>query len=190
MTRKIEVTRTAKLSGLLIAAAYCVTVMAAPVAEATPGVRAACPTCSSAQRCSVDGILNRALGAATLSATPECHLLVTGIGASGLDGFAQDSLPVNAQRVRTFFTGPNLGHSEPGARQVVTFRANVPGGVLATTTVEDLGNNTIEIRPDFSPVGATRYTVTVMNGGVVDRVVTDLTSAAIQTGDCVEVEVS
>lgn len=149
-----------------------------------------CPTCTSAQRCIVDGILNRALGAASISGTLGCHLLVSGIGSSGLDGFAQDSLPANTQQIRTTFTGPNLGESELGARQVVTCLANVPGGVLGTIAVEDVGDSTIEILPDFSAVGATLYTVTVMEGSTVTGVFTDLANPTVQTGDCVEVEIS
>lgn len=160
--------------------------MGSATASATSTV---CPTCTAPVRCIFDGVLNKALGAATLSATPSCNLLVSGIGASGLDGFSQDSLPAGAHEIRTIFTGQNLGASSSGARQVVSFHANVPGGLFATMTVEDLGDS-IEVRPDFSAVGATLYTVVVMNGSEVTGVFPNLPNGIVRTGECVEVEVS
>jgi hypothetical protein len=190
MRTKSMISGMAVLRGLLLAGACVVAVPARSSARPLPAPSDACPTCSSSQRCVFDGILNRALGVATTSVTSSCHLLVVGIGSSGLDGFAQDSLPAGAQQIRTLFTGSNLGESLAGAREVVTFHADVPGGVFASMTVEDIGDSTIQITPDFSAIGATRYTVTVMNGAHVTGVFTDLPTATIQTGECVEVEVS
>ncbi len=145
--------------------------------------------CTSSSACQFNSISNVALGNATLSVDGQCHLIVGNIGSSGQDGVSQVSLPPSIHHVITTFEEPNFGtSSQPGDRENVTVYANVPGGIYYQLAVENIGNDTIQVRPDFSPVGATRYTVTVMNGNVVTNLLRDLPSAAFETGECVETE--
>jgi hypothetical protein len=138
-------------------------------------------TCSSRQSCVFDGISNAALGQATLSLNAAGHLLVSNIGSTGQDGFSQLALPSTAAEVVTHYACPNFAQSQTGDQEVVTFHANVPGGIFYKMTITNIGNNTMEMRPDFSPVGATLYTITVLNGGTVNRVIQNLSSATFTT---------
>ncbi len=142
-------------------------------------------TCSSAQSCTFDGVTNVAQGSAALEVNGSCDLLVSDIGTSGDDGVSQVSLPPHTTKVETHFACPNFSQSEAGDQEVVTVHADVPGGIFYRMTLENVGNGTMEIRPDFSPVGATLYTLTVLNGGTVNRVFTNLSSATfrMQQGD-------
>jgi hypothetical protein len=110
-----------------------------------------------------------------------CDLVVSNIGSSGQDGFSQVSLPLHTGEVVTKFACPNFAQSQVGDQAIVTFHADVPGGIFYTMTVTNIGNNTMEMHPDFSPVGATLYTITVENGGTVNRVFRDLPSATFRT---------
>jgi hypothetical protein len=118
-----------------------------------------------------------------------CHLIVSNIGASGQDGVSQGPLPAGSRHVITNFTGTLFGvGSVLGDKQISTCHANVPGGILMRTRVENVGTQTIEIEHDMSAVGATLYTVVVLNGTTVTDVFTDLPNAIFQTGGCTEVE--
>jgi hypothetical protein len=138
-------------------------------------------SCSSDQSCVVDGVSNAALGDATLSVSDAGNLLVGNIGTSGKDGVSQVALPAGTGEVVTMFACPNFAQSEVGDQEIVTFHADVPGGIFYTMTVTNIGNDTMEMRPDFSPVGATLYTITVLDKGVVNRVFRDLPSATFST---------
>lgn len=145
--------------------------------------------CASPLACTFAGIANVALGEATLSLNSSGHLIVSGIGSTGQDGVSQVSLPPRTGEVVTEFAGSNFGtSSQPGAMESVTVHADVPGGIYYRLDVENLGKGVIEARPDFSPVGATRYTLTVLNGNTVTGVFANLPSARFQTGECVQVE--
>ncbi len=74
--------------------------------------------------------------------------------------------------------------------EAVTVHADVPGGIYYRMAVENIGKGVIEIRPDFSPIGATQYTLIVLNGNTVTGVFANLSTASFQTGECVQVEVS
>jgi len=157
-------------------------------------------SCSSSQNCTFDGIENVALGAATLQVDANCHLIVSNLGGSGQDGVSQINLPPNIEEVVTEFEESAFGPaSNPGDRQVVMCHANVPGGVFTTVTVENIGqtdivgrggqpHETIQVSSDFSSVGATVYTIIVMDGATVTGVFENLTSAVFQTSECTEVE--
>ena len=145
-------------------------------------------SCSSGQSCTFDQVANAALGKATLSINDQCHMLVSNIGQGGEDGFSQ-LLPSPTGAVATELACPNFSQSKVGAQEIATCRASVPGGVFYTATVENIDGQNLEIRPDFSPIGAKLYTVTVLNGSTVTRVFTDLPSATfrMQEGDQEEV---
>jgi len=147
--------------------------------------------CSDPQNCSFGNVANVALGGALLQVNSACHLVVGNIGSSGLDGVAQVSLPPGTADVITRFTGPLFGpSSSSGDKETVTCHASVPGGVFYQVEVENIGGGVIEARPDFSFVGATLYTVTVLNHSSVVGVFPNLTSALFQTSECEEVEVN
>lgn len=136
--------------------------------------------CSSPQSCTIDGMLNTSLGDATLSINDECHLTVNNIGPSGQDGFAQAALPARTREFVTTFDCPNFLESSADARENVIVYAEVPGGVFYRFEVENIGDGMMEMRPDFSPVGATRYTITVLNDGVVTGTFRDLSFATFR----------
>jgi hypothetical protein len=154
------------------------------VAVAPSGAFAAFASCSSScpsqQACTFQGIANTALGSATLSINSSCNLVVDNIGPTGQDGVSQSSLPPNTNEVVSEILCPNFATSKQGDMAIMTVRANVPGGVFYTLSIKNIGNSMMEMRPDFSPVGATRYTVTVMNGASVAGVFSDLPSATFQ----------
>lgn len=157
---------------------------------ADPSVKQSCSSsCSSGTACTFDGVTNVALGGATLSVNDACHLVISNIGSSEQDGFSQVSLTSDSGEVVTEFACPNFSQSLPGDKETVTFYADVPGGIFYTATIENVGNATMEIRPDFSPIGATLYTMTVLNGSTVTRVFSDLPSATfrMRQGDQEEV---
>jgi hypothetical protein len=137
--------------------------------------------CSSAQSCTFDGVTNVALGDARLSVNDACHLVISNIGSTGQDGVAQVLLPSRTGEIITHFACPNFLESQPGARETMTVYADVPGGIFYRTSVENIGNDTLQINPDFSPVGATRYTITVLDGTTVTGVFKDLPSASFTT---------
>jgi hypothetical protein len=145
--------------------------------------------CTSDRSCTFDGIENIALGNATLSINASCHLVVSNIGSSGQDGFSQVLLPSNSGEVVTLFAGSNFAQSQVGAKETMTVFADVPGGVYYTKTIENTGQGTLEIHPDFSPVGATLYTITVMDGNTVTGVFPNLPSPtfSVQQGDQEEI---
>lgn len=139
----------------------------------------ACPSnCSSSQSCTFNGIRNVAMGEATLSINDLCHMVASGIGSSGKDGFSQVFNPGVTGEIVTEFACPNFAESQAGAMATYTCYADVPGGVFYRKTVENIGNDTLEIRPDFSPVGATLYTLTILDGDRVTGIFSNLPSAA------------
>lgn len=146
-------------------------------------------SCPTPQACTFDGIANTALGGAVLQIDATCSLVISNIGSSGMDGVSQGPLPAGTQHVITRFGGSMFGAGTiVGDKKVATCRASVPGGILMRTRVENIGNQTIEIEHDMSPVGATLYTIIVLNGSTITDVFTDLPSAIFQTGECVETE--
>jgi len=154
------------------------------VAGPARSLAACAASCASGGACTFDQVQNVALGNATLSVNNLCHLVVGNIGQGGEDGFSQ-LLPLSTGAAATELACPNFSVSKTGDRQVVTCRANVPGGVFYTATVENIDGQNLEIHPDFSPIGAKHYTLTVLNGGSVVRVFSDLPSATfrMQQGD-------
>ena len=145
--------------------------------------------CSSAQSCTFDGVTNVALGNARLSVNDACHLVVSNIGSTGEDGVAQILLPHRTGEIITHFACPNFSESQAGARETMTVYADVPGGIFYRTSIENIGKDTLEINPDFSPVGATLYTITVLDGATVTGVFKDLPSArfTVPQGDTEEI---
>jgi len=144
----------------------------------------------SLRDCSFGGERHVALGQAELTRTLQGNLRVGHLGSSGQDGFALVAEPGEfATFTQTGFACPNFLESKPGARQVMTVRADVPGGIFSRMTVENIGppapgaGDRMEIRSDFSFVGATTYTVTVLNGDTVVATFSDLPSATIQTDE-------
>jgi len=137
--------------------------------------------CSSAQSCTFDGVTNVALGDARLSVNDSCHLVVSNIGSTGEDGVSQILLPRHTGEIITHFACPNFSESQPGARETMTVYGDVPGGIFYRTSIENIGNDTLQIDPDFSPVGAKLYTITVLDGATVTGVFKDLPSASFTT---------
>jgi hypothetical protein len=137
-------------------------------------------SCSSETSCTFDGVKNVALGNAKLGVNKACNLVVDGIGSSAEDGFSQVDLTSQAFEVATHTACPNFANSKKGDKEVVTFHADVPGGIFYTMTVENIGNRTLEMRPDFSPIGATLFTVTVLEGGRVNKEFRDLSSGTFR----------
>jgi len=136
-------------------------------------------------------VSNVSLGNATLSVNAACRLVVGNLGATGQDGVSQVSLPANTHQVATGFVEPNFGpSSQIGDREDITVHANVPGGVYYRLTVENMGNDTVQVRPDFSPIGATLYTIMVFNGPSITSVVRHLANATMMTGECVQTEIN
>jgi hypothetical protein len=171
---------------LLLALIGGVAALPEPAMAKKPHRNEACPSnCSSSQSCTFNGIRNIALGDAALSINDLCHMVVSGIGASGEDGFSQIFLPGVKGEVVTEFACPNFAESQPGATATFTVHADVPGGIFYRKTVENIGNGTLEIRPDFSPVGATLYTLTILDGDKVTAIFSDLPSAtfSVPQGD-------
>jgi len=148
---------------------------------AGPVVREACASsCSSGTSCTFDGVKNVALGRAKLGINKACHLVIDGIGSSAEDGFSQVALSSEANEVATHLGCPNFADSKKGDKEVVTFHADVPGGIFYTMTVENIGDRTLEMRPDFSAIGATLFTVTVLEGGRVNKEFRDLSSGTFR----------
>jgi len=151
--------------------------------------------CSNGPGCVVGSlatiVAHSSLGSATLARQEDGHLLISGIGTSGVDGMRMNlgTIPGLVNGLETQFAEPNFGAtSETGARGVYTVQANVPGGTLCRVTVEDVGPGTLEVRPEIPAAGPTLYTVTVLDGSTVTGTFANLSSATIQTGDCQEVE--
>ncbi len=163
----------------------CVLFVAEPLAAAV--FRSAC---STSQSCVVDGIQYTALGNATLAINPAGHIVVSNIGVSGENGVALSALPSATRGFVANFGCPNFLDSAAGAIERVTVYADVPSGVLYRFTVENIGHEVMRMTPDFSSIGATRYSITILNDGVVTGTFNDLPSAIFQMAQDDQTEVN
>lgn len=170
-------------------AGWAIVFPARAVAGPTPDATCA-SSCSSASSCTFDGVKNVALGQARLSVNSACHLVVDNIGSSAEDGFSQEALTSEAFEVATHLACPNFANSKQGDKEVVTFYADVPGGVFYTMTVENIGNRMMEMRPDFSAIGATLFTVTILNDGKTVREIRDLPSGTFRMAQADQEEIN
>ncbi|RMF85745.1 MAG: hypothetical protein D6744_00925 [Planctomycetota bacterium] len=116
------------------------------------------------------GYALRALGQVTLNATgtcPACTLTVSNIGASGDDGVRVEVL--SAEALTQSFSWRNTGAIPDGARlRVAGFGAlhGLTGVELASIELEDVGAQ-LEVRGEFSGVGAPVRTVAVFDSGAL-----------------------
>lgn len=125
--------------------------------------------CFNEKRCIFDGLTNVFLGNAALRLNGAGNLIVSNIGSSGLDGVRQDPLPSDSFQMITGIECPNFVGSAEGTRGVFIMYADVPGDVFSVYTVENVGPgpngvDVIRAEADFSPIGATTYTLQVFNG--------------------------
>jgi len=128
--------------------------------------------------CVLDGINNLAVGAANLAIDADCNLVVGNIGSSGEDGVSQD-LPAGTQKMVTGLVAPNFTMSMPGTKVSVDMIADVPGGLFSNFSIENIGMETLRTNGDFSPIGASLYTVHVFLDGVLVDEFKDLTSGEL-----------
>ena len=102
---------------------------------------------------------------------PQCNLVVSNIGSSGLDGVRQPLAP-GTTRMVSGIACPNFAESLAGTEARFQMFGDVPGELISELRVRNTDGETIEARADFSPVGVTDYTVQIMIG---DHMVANLT---------------
>lgn len=125
--------------------------------------------CFNETRCIFDGLTNLALGNAKLSLNGAGNLIVSGIGSTGRDGVRQDPLPLDSFEMITGIECPNFVGSAEGTTGVFIMYADFPGDVFSVYTVQNVGPgpdgvDVIRAQGDFSPIGATTYTLQIFNG--------------------------
>jgi len=113
-------------------------------------------------------IVNNALGGARVQSVGQCVLMVTDIGSTNTDG-VRLVLPATTPFTFATLSCPNMQLSRQGSK--VTMRAvDATGAPIAITTSENIDGTNMQIDFDWSPVGATRYTVELFHrGGLVGR---------------------
>ncbi len=116
--------------------------------------------CESDTQCVFFGIDNASLGAATLSLNEDCNLVISNIGSSGKDGVVQTGL--SSTQMVTGLACPNFAASIEGTSALVNMIGDI--GLISTFTAENVNGQMVVAQGDFSPVGATSYTVQVMLG--------------------------
>lgn len=132
--------------------------------------------CYSGARCVFDDLQNLAIGGARLALNGRGNLIISDIDGSGTMGVRQDPLPDDSQVMITGMACPNFLASAEGTKGVFVMYADVPGDVFSVLTVENIGPGAdgvdiMRAHGDFSPIGATSYTIQVYNG---DELVADI----------------
>ena len=114
------------------------------------------------------GLVHGSLGYATLNYVPTNTLIVGNLGSSGLDG-VMISLPTNAVGWAAQWEPLDPAGTLPiGSylqEQVIGTCGSVTNGVLATLTTTKAGASNFVLYADFSPIGATNFTVQAYYGG-------------------------
>jgi hypothetical protein len=126
------------------------------------------PVFASAPGQAVGGLVGTALGGAQVAASGD-DWQITGLGASGNDGASLD-LTVAAGADIAFGTG--MGFHIPrdaGAQLVHRVRGTIgsDADTLIATVTETAWNDSIALRSDFGPLGATSQTIEILNGSAV-----------------------
>jgi hypothetical protein len=109
------------------------------------------------------GLTNTGLGNATMAlANANGQLIVSNLGSSGQDGVTI-TIPTNMLSLDVGFLALDPSNSLPvGAylqSAVIGTAGSVTNGVLWTTTTTKVGTSNYSVSADFSPIGATTYSV-------------------------------
>ncbi len=128
--------------------------------------------CYSRDLCIFDDLNNLSLGGARLGLNGRGNLVISNIDGSGTVGVRQDPLPDDSQVMITGVACPNFLASAEGTKGVFVMYADVPDDVFSVLTVENIGpgpdgEDLMMAHGDFSPIGATSYTIQVFNEGVL-----------------------
>jgi len=122
------------------------------------------------------GLQPTALGNATLMVTSS-SLVVSNLSSSGQDGVAI-SIPPAVTGMAMQFAPLEVSSLPVGAyvrSQVIGTGAGISNGVLGTVTTTVTGSTNFSILPDFSPVGATTYSMKGYSQGALVAQATGLT---------------
>jgi hypothetical protein len=115
------------------------------------------------------GLTNTSLGNASLAVSGR-QLVVSNLGSSGQDGVSV-SLPSNLVGVQLSCPPSdgtnNLAVGAYFQSQVVGMASGIANGVLGTVTVTKTGSTNYSIAADYSPIGASTYTLQAYLNGVL-----------------------
>jgi len=117
-----------------------------------------------------------ALGNATLAVTSG-SLLITNLSSSGQDGVTI-SVPASVTGMAMQFAPLDVSSLPVGAylrSRIIGTGGSLSNGVLGTVTTTVTGPTNFTIAPDFSPVGATTYSMKAYNQGALVAQATGLT---------------
>jgi hypothetical protein len=126
------------------------------------------------------GVLHSALGDAAVTVVSN-RLEVSNLGSSGQDGVSIAMPSTSDWGAQWLDLDPN-GHAPVGAylrEQIIGTGGGVVNGVLGTVQITKTGTGTCDVVPDFSPIGATTYTMQVYSGSVLVTQLTGQTGSAL-----------
>lgn len=137
--------------------------------------------CSSDTTCVFDDIPNRALGAARLRLNDKGNLMVENIGSDGRDGVRQFGIPYDTVVMEMGLACPNFVESIQGSRAEIIMYGDTPNELISSLIIENVDGNAIVAEADLSPIGVTRYTVTILDGDELVVEIPDLTDSVVLT---------
>jgi hypothetical protein len=129
------------------------------------------------------GLENTSLGNAAISASGN-SLYLTNLGSGGQDGVSID-VPPSVTAMAMHLQPLTLSSLPVGAylqSQVIGMGAGITNGVLGTVTATKVGTTNFSIAPDFSPVGATTYSMKAYLQGALVAQATGLTGSLVSGG--------
>ncbi|MFT4539047.1 MAG: hypothetical protein ACI841_003349 [Planctomycetota bacterium] len=114
-----------------------------------------------------DGLLNHALGAATLEATPVGDLRVANLGSSGMDGVRMNLAESEGAKV-TLSLEPILNDPYEILVKTEVLTVGSPSPVLTSLLISATpATGTISCLPDYSSLGSPTHTMFLYLGGVL-----------------------
>jgi hypothetical protein len=132
------------------------------------------------------GLTNTSLGNAAMAATT--NLVITNLGSSGQDGVSI-AMPGGISPLETEWEPLDASNTLPvGAyiqEQVIGMANGITNGLLGTATMTKSGTANYSLSADFSPIGASKYTVQAYLHGASVSLVTKVSGVLLGTA-CIE----